>query len=167
MICEIWRHEDGHLIFQDFQKLLRHNENSKTTRSSNLLLSRNIGICLPSRMRSVSLGDSQPPCLILHNIRQQVFQLLLRRLPPKQLIRPLRLAQRVGSPEIAAPWLELIGRIFVEVVDLRAVNELLVKRELGDFLAEFAPAELPVFGEVVALVVPGCFATVGAQRTIS
>lgn len=112
----------------------------------------------------MSLDNTQLLCLALDNLRQQIKQALLLRRPPKQLVRPDGLAARIRAPEVASRRRQLVCVRGAQTINLSRVDEFLLVGYLCNRPGYVAPDKVAVFGKVVAVRVPGCFASVGRQR---
>src|SRR5690349_1637499 len=101
--------------------------------------------------------------LAVHNVRQQIHQTPLLRLPAQQLTSALGLAPRISTPQVASHRKELICVIGRDSIDLICINKFLLMCNLGNGLANVTPGKGASLGEVVAILVPCCFATFRLQ----
>lgn len=101
------------------------------------------------------LNQTQNLSLNVHNIRDQLQQARLRRVPSKQLPRTDSVAPGVGAPDVQAKVQYLGNLVVAQRLDLRRRDQLLLIGRLGHGPLDVAPDEGSVLGEVVALAAPG------------
>lgn len=111
-----------------------------------------------SSLLSMCLRHTQLHRLVMNKSGQQTLNTLPDRLPVEQFLRPDSPASRVISPLLPAERCHLVALLDRVALQAVVVDVSLLLHLVRDLPAHVAPIKVPSLGEVVAQIVPSCFA---------